>query len=537
MRRAIPIFALPFMAMTTVGCLPQVKDSVAPPVATQGKPELTQEEAELLRSRLQGARQPNLSLSMSGGGLRSALVNIGALKALYDDGVLDKVDLVSSVSGGSYASYWMYGLQYDDPSRNFGAAAFDNERFLERVCEVVAEANFVPYSRMLGQVIYGPRMFSASREMYVRSLERTFDQERPDGSHGAHGDLPIHALAPLIREHRVPYLIVNATTRYPWVEPNDPEGRRPTWNQHLFEFTPLHYGAFEPYPGRTLWTQANREYPWVRAVGASGAALPVLKVAFDQPFADAEPGDMTFLGDGGWSENLGAIAAFRRGTRAHIVIDGEFDDEGKLGAWNTLAARLKKAEDGKLELKRDDGNPQGIYRASLTRGPDVAPVYYVKMEIPQWLRAQVYDADPDRARLERIRKEVVSPLATRLGLPQATGPGGTRQWQCENLRAAPVHVPDLMYFHLASHLRFRNTPSLRELVWQFNPPWLGSWVTHRFPETTTTDQSMALDEALAYIALGYTLTKGNVRELMAQDGLNATPRSTYGPGLAPSRTN
>jgi hypothetical protein len=53
---------------------------------------------------------PALGIAMSGGGIRSAAFNIGVLCALHDKGILRSVDLMSAVSGGSYAMSW-YLLQ------------------------------------------------------------------------------------------------------------------------------------------------------------------------------------------------------------------------------------------------------------------------------------------------------------------------------------------------------------------------------------------------------------------------------------------
>jgi len=55
-----------------------------------------------------GKERANLGLALSGGGTRSASFSIGVMKALQDDGILDNVDVISSVSGGSYASYWYF---------------------------------------------------------------------------------------------------------------------------------------------------------------------------------------------------------------------------------------------------------------------------------------------------------------------------------------------------------------------------------------------------------------------------------------------
>ena len=51
-----------------------------------------------------------IGLALSGGGYRAAAYHIGALRALHKLGVLDKVDVISSVSGGSItaASYALH---------------------------------------------------------------------------------------------------------------------------------------------------------------------------------------------------------------------------------------------------------------------------------------------------------------------------------------------------------------------------------------------------------------------------------------------
>jgi hypothetical protein len=54
-----------------------------------------------------GQRQrPELCLALSGGGIRSAAFSMGVLQALHNTGLLDRVDVVSGVSGGSYTLAW-----------------------------------------------------------------------------------------------------------------------------------------------------------------------------------------------------------------------------------------------------------------------------------------------------------------------------------------------------------------------------------------------------------------------------------------------
>lgn len=58
------------------------------------------------------AKPPQLGLALSGGGTRAASFSIGVLKALHEEGILNKVDVLSAVSGGSYAAYWLYQQHY-----------------------------------------------------------------------------------------------------------------------------------------------------------------------------------------------------------------------------------------------------------------------------------------------------------------------------------------------------------------------------------------------------------------------------------------
>lgn len=54
-----------------------------------------------------------IGLALSGGGYRAAAYHIGTLRALHKERVLDKIDIISSVSGGSITSAY-YALNKDD---------------------------------------------------------------------------------------------------------------------------------------------------------------------------------------------------------------------------------------------------------------------------------------------------------------------------------------------------------------------------------------------------------------------------------------
>lgn len=54
-------------------------------------------------------RNHRIGLALSGGGFRAVAFHLGALRALHDRGVLDRVDVISAVSGGTLiAAMWAY---------------------------------------------------------------------------------------------------------------------------------------------------------------------------------------------------------------------------------------------------------------------------------------------------------------------------------------------------------------------------------------------------------------------------------------------
>ncbi|MBX9593263.1 MAG: patatin-like phospholipase family protein [Roseomonas sp.] len=88
---------------------------------------LKDEWAALARRRFDGpdgaAARPIVGLALSGGGIRSASVSVGVLQALDRAGVLDRVDYLSTVSGGGYAGIgWLSRLAQEAPAASAAAA-------------------------------------------------------------------------------------------------------------------------------------------------------------------------------------------------------------------------------------------------------------------------------------------------------------------------------------------------------------------------------------------------------------------------------
>lgn len=60
------------------------------------------------RAHLSKAKKPKIGLALSGGGTKAAVFAHGVLHGLNDAGVLPHVDVISSVSGGSYTAMWYF---------------------------------------------------------------------------------------------------------------------------------------------------------------------------------------------------------------------------------------------------------------------------------------------------------------------------------------------------------------------------------------------------------------------------------------------
>ena len=65
------------------------------------------------RDALDNWQRPRLAVSLEGGGSKSAPFALGALAGLHESGLLNEVDLISSVSGGGYAAYFYFSRLID----------------------------------------------------------------------------------------------------------------------------------------------------------------------------------------------------------------------------------------------------------------------------------------------------------------------------------------------------------------------------------------------------------------------------------------
>jgi hypothetical protein len=277
--------------------------------------------------------RPGVCLAMSGGGIRSAAFNVGVLHGLREQGLLEKVDVVSSVSGGSYAMSWFLLQQYYAEQEARGArpsgaatgaaldAMFDPEGVAQRHLastarqfaasddasyftgaglSALASAVLLNVSRLTSWVTPNENLgnaASATRRDYRASLQRTWQEYRDPGSGkllnrtpggmgarvreaAAHLDLSdvrkvsFAELARFAGDSGLPFFVFNTTVRL------DATGRPPLWAQ-VFELNAWGMGS-DSY-GYRAWTDLDPEEPRLEAArlvnvapAISGAAVSVV---------------------------------------------------------------------------------------------------------------------------------------------------------------------------------------------------------------------------------------------------------------------
>lgn len=218
------------------------------------------------REGMQSQGAPARCLALSGGGMRSAFYAIGVMKAFSSKRSLDTFDIISSVSGGSYASAWYYQHMFN--SRNEPTTSqflFEDESPFQSLLlrsalqsgDIYFDFEDVVLNYPLA-LVAGPYMSAIMNvqnllrdnnvgrdskpghlplplisQLYSRRLVRML-ANAPDGISGQSPKLL--DLAKFVRDRKLPMFIVNATIQGSNFE-------KDFRNKHLFEFTPFHIGS------------------------------------------------------------------------------------------------------------------------------------------------------------------------------------------------------------------------------------------------------------------------------------------------------
>ncbi|MEJ2723113.1 MAG: patatin-like phospholipase family protein [Deltaproteobacteria bacterium] len=332
-------------------------------------------------------RPPENCLCLSGGGIRSAAFSIGVLKGLQEKGLLDKIDIISAGSGGSYALSWYYLQQYgqdrnarrelfDGPHLDKLAAGSKMYPFSKIASSALGYAAFLPLNLLFNQILSLNADTTILRSMYEDSVRSTFHSGR---------DASFPELRELIKKNGLPYFIINTSATIDY----SPSNYGSKLANRVFEFTPLHFGS----DGFGY----SDEFPVTvgRAVSISGAAVDLAstipgrlesalasslnidlgyhidnynnKSAFRQvkrfiPFyflanSNDRKGTDICLTDAGHSENLGMYSLVRRLPRRIIVVDATFDPTYEFESYFNLKNALKSEMQVDLKVTGIDTVP------------------------------------------------------------------------------------------------------------------------------------------------------------------------------------
>lgn len=400
-RQAVQIFSFACLVLATTSCV-----WWASPIANSHEVKEPSETDFLTEERKNyTSDKPEVCLALSGGGIRSAAYSIGVLKGLYLTEQLDKVKIISAVSGGSYAATWFYAQYADQPSS--GVSKLDRWRNVlsyDSITKVAGKAKYFVFTLgatgilavelpnsdsslpsliiqgggnlillpihlgiYLGGMLwsYHPPLSEGhdtwQGNHYEAALESAF-HPKPD----SRGRISIQAAS-----QDLPYLIVNATIQ--GVE----KAGEPRLANDIFEFTS--YGMGSPSVGYKSWDKLKHESradaeSLFRIASISGAAVDKsttnikgfkwlnvlgreLGLGYNKltpTYNEKEDWLKRFfvLTDGGDSENLGVYSLIKRNCKEIIVVDAEHD--GRPETFSNWFVRVREYIFGKTFIGYED---------------------------------------------------------------------------------------------------------------------------------------------------------------------------------------
>jgi Lysophospholipase catalytic domain len=334
-----------------------------------------------------GKKTDTLGLALSGGGYRSAIFNYGVLSGLREIGVLDRVDYISAVSGGSWIATPFAMAESLD-------WFFKTDPDSANVMEEAFESLLVNPVRIAEEAVLTRAVNNSVSDLYGRLLARTFLRE-----YGDYSRFKPLAEPGFIRDGDRPFLIVNGTVNF----------RRPRSfdvTQECFEMTRLYCGSRSLGFIDTASLLADKQAIRVRdSIAISGAAVAVHIPAlggdvsglglsreienYSRGRSAAPPElpetDRLDVADGGHYNNLGIESLVNRGCGYIIVVDAEHDPERKTASRSnqkysglrTLMTRNHIPQPAVPLAKLDKANEAVHLLTGIDKVPDIL---YVKLK-------------------------------------------------------------------------------------------------------------------------------------------------------------
>ncbi len=356
------------------------------------------------------APTPKVGLALSGGGFRAAFFHVGVLARLAETGLLRRVEILSTVSGGSIVGAVYYirlkRLLEEKPDaeitdEDYCRLVVDVERLLrDAVRQNIRGRIFRNLFKNLMMVLPGYSRSHRIGDLYDRHLYKAAwgeDRPRKGGLLGA-VERQIEMRELLIHPHdaredfrpdehnrtrtsKVPILLVNATTlntgrnwRFEAVRMGEPLPADPALRDVVDDVDKnmrLEQGYFDPSYSDHAVPENRRDFPLALAVAAS-ACVPGLF----QPVAITKVyhGIRVQLVDGGVHDNQGVQGLFDNGCNFVIASDAshQLSDAPKASPriWRVLARTLSIEGDRirDAQLVRARGKADEVVLLHLRKG-------------------------------------------------------------------------------------------------------------------------------------------------------------------------
>jgi len=112
-------------------------------------------------------RPPRLVVTLEGGGSKSAPFSLGALAGLHESGLLADVEIISSVSGGTYAAYFYFSRLLDAQNGVAAAGARDPNAWFKDCIPSIYRRRFADSAISTAKFCSGPDARSDHMEVFA----------------------------------------------------------------------------------------------------------------------------------------------------------------------------------------------------------------------------------------------------------------------------------------------------------------------------------------------------------------------------------
>jgi predicted acylesterase/phospholipase RssA len=327
-----------------------------------------------------GTEAERIGLALSGGGFRAAFFHVGVLARLAELGVLPRVEVISTVSGGSIvgAAYYLRLRRMLNEKADGEITGEDYARLVTEVDELLRDAVRQDIrGRLLANPLKNLQMLASRNysrsdrigDLYDRYLyKQAWQDPRKRRSGGREEQIEMRELliepdgerdfdpttANPARRAKAPILLINATTlntghnwRFEAVRMGEPLPEDPRRTEIIEEtdknmrLDPGYFPRKDPQPGdppgrKPAVPSAREGFPLALAVAASACvpgAFHPLSIS-DMYWNDGDPVRVQLV-DGGVQDNQGVQGLLDSGCTRLILSDasGQLEDKNRAPTW------------------------------------------------------------------------------------------------------------------------------------------------------------------------------------------------------------